>query len=577
MTKAILFSLFLAATTSAAASDVAAPRDLMSDTWNATDALGRVLPGAAECGPPRPGKFVGIFYFLWMGAHSKDVYDNTKLIAVNPADPQYGPSPAFHWWGEPQLGYYLSDDDFVINKHVQMLTDAGVDVMIFDVTNAFTYDSNVLAVCKALTGIRQTGRTTPQIAFLTHSSAPKVIQKLYDWFYSKNLYPDLWFRWKGKPLILGPSAGVEQKTLDFFTIRDSWAWQHGKDQWAWIDNYPQQPGWHEDPAKPEEISVCVAEHPTSNIGRSFHDGKEPPTDQYYLTPDTGKGPCFAEQWKRALQVSPEFIFVTGWNEWVAQRFKNSGGIHFLGKALKVGETFFVDNYNQEFSRDIEPMKGGHGDNYYYQLAANIRRFKGVRPAPQASLPKSIRIGASFREWFDVQPTYLDDIGDAVHRNHAGWTGAGPYINDSGRNDFDTMKVERDAKNLYFYVRTVAPISAPTGSNWMLLLINTHRTPRAGWEGFDFIVNRTRKDNSKSILEKNTGGKWQWEPVSVVKMAIHGNEMQIAIPRNAIGLDAGPVSIDFKWADNVPESGNIQDFTDHGDTAPNGRFSYCYRG
>jgi hypothetical protein len=54
-------------------------------------------------------------------------------------------------------------------------------------------------------------------------------------------------------------------------------------------------------------------------------------------------------------------------------------------------------------------------------------------------------------------------------------------------------------------------------------------------------------------------------------------MQIAIPRNAIGLDAGPVSIDFKWADNVPESGNIQDFTDHGDTAPNGRFSYCYRG
>ena len=28
---------------------------------------------------------------------------------------------------------------------------------------------------------------------------------------------------------------------------------------------------------------------------------------------------------------------------------------------------FVDQFDQEHSRDIEPMKGGHGDNYYYQM------------------------------------------------------------------------------------------------------------------------------------------------------------------------------------------------------------------
>ena len=36
--------------------------------WSASDGLGRVLPTAAETGPPRPGKYVGLFYYLWHGA-----------------------------------------------------------------------------------------------------------------------------------------------------------------------------------------------------------------------------------------------------------------------------------------------------------------------------------------------------------------------------------------------------------------------------------------------------------------------------------------------------------------------------
>ncbi len=38
-----------------------------------------------------------------------------------------------------------------------------------------------------------------------------------------------------------------------------------------------------------------------------------------------------------------------------------------------GSSFFVDQFNDEFSKDTEPMKGGFGDAYYYQLAQNIRR------------------------------------------------------------------------------------------------------------------------------------------------------------------------------------------------------------
>ncbi|HLK60939.1 MAG TPA: family 20 glycosylhydrolase, partial [Chthonomonadaceae bacterium] len=438
-------------------------RDLQSDTWVATDGLGRTLPGFAECGPPRPNKVVGIFYFLWMAkVHDPGhLYDNTQLLAAHPDNPQYGPEGAFHWWGEPHLGYYRLPDDFVIRKHAQMLTDAGVDVIVCDVTNAITYDENLLAVCRVFEAIRKEGRTTPRIAFLANSRSAETVQHLYDTFYAKNLYPDLWFRWKGKPLLMAPSEGLSPQLAAFFTLRQSWAWTDphgwfgdGKDKWPWIENYPQQPGWHESKDKPEEISVCTAQHATSNIGRSFHDGKEPPPDQ--IKPELGL--CFEEQCRQALKVDPEFVFITGWNEWIAQRFVNTGGAHFLGHPLKVGETFFVDQYNQEYSRDIEPMKGGHGDDYYYQMVAFIRHYKGVRPTPKASAPKTIHINADFKQWANVGPEYLDDVGDTTHRDAPGFGGTGPYINNSGRNDFETLKIAHDNANIAFYVRTHAPIT-----------------------------------------------------------------------------------------------------------------------
>ena len=70
------------------------------------------------------------------------------------------------------------------------------------------------------------------------------------------------------------------------------------------------------------------------------------------------------------RLIPKFVFVTGWNEWVAQRFSSFAGY--------TAPTIFVDLFSQEFSRDIEPMKGGYGDNYYFQLVNYIRKYKGVQ-------------------------------------------------------------------------------------------------------------------------------------------------------------------------------------------------------
>ena len=567
---------WLSSACTVAASDPATPAwDTFSDTWVATDALGRKLPGTEETGPPRRNKTVGIFYFLWLDTRGP-ILDISKLLAANPANPQYGGVGAFHWWGEPLFGYYRADDEFVIRKHAQVLTDAGVDVVIFDVTNGFTYDETYLAICRVYAEMRRLGQKTPQIAFIGHSGEGRVAQALYDKFYGKGQFSDLWFRWQGKPLLLAKPEALAPPLREFFTARESWAWTKGhkwfadgKDKWAWLDNHPQNPGWHDNPQTPEHISVNVAQHPVSNIGRSFHNGKEPPPEQ--RAPE--KGLCFDEQWRRALEVNPEFVFVTGWNEWIAQRFVSAkGGQTFLGRPLPPGGTFFVDQYNQEFSRDIEPMKGGHGDNYYYQLAANVRRYKGARPLPPVQR-QSIQIDGSFDDWKDVQPEFRDAIGDEVRRNHKGSGDAGPYVNDTGRNDIIAAKASYDAQNIYFYVRTHGPLTAPTDPNWMLLFIDADQNSTNGWLGYDFVVNHTAAQARTATLEKQQGRGYQWDSPTKIEYRAAGNELELAIPRAALGLTRSPATLDFKWADNIQQTGDWSDFTLNGDAAPNDRFNF----
>ncbi len=560
-------------------------RDLYSDTWVGTDALGRAMPVAPEARPLRAGRFVGIFYFVWH-SRSDEPYDNSKALALDPANPVYGPVPAFHWWGEPAVGYNRADDPWVARKNLQMLGDAGVDVLFLDMTNAATYPKDVKTLFDVAAEMRREGFQTPQIGFITHAHTVPTVTSLYNTYYAKGLYADLWFRWEGKPLVLGSKndteggKGLDPKVRDFFTWRQSWAWDAGQDKWQWMDKYPQKIGWHTSPDAAEEMAVVVAGHPTDNLGRSYHGeatwghGAEPPVDAHRLAADRAKGLYFGQQWERALQADPQFIFVTGWNEWIAQRFTSGagGGPGFLGRRLNPGETFFVDNYNEEFSRDAMPMKGGYGDNYYMQMAAGIRRFKGARPLPQAHGFQPVVASASFAVWNKVGPEFRDSVGDTAHRDWDGWKGY-HYTDASGRNDIVAAKVACDAKNIAFYVRTAKPLTAFTGSHWMQLLIDADQNPNTGWNGYDFVVNSPVVSANATTVKRFSDGK-TWR----VPYRAAGNEMQMVIPRALLGLhNRRTTTFDFHWLDNAPigEGANIADWWYTGDSAPDGRFNYRY--
>ena len=420
------------------------------------------------------------------------------------------------------------------------------------------------------------------MGFITHSKTGKTVQTLYDDFYGKSLFSNLWFQWDGHPLLMTVAADVPAELRDFFTVRWSWAWHHaggwfgdGHDRWAWIDDFPQQYGWHTSPQVPEELSVAAAMHASSNIGRSYHDGHQPDSEHLQSAND----PFFDEQWTQALKVSPPFVFVTNFNEWIAQAQHAPDRKEFVGRPMVPGQAFFVDEYSPEFSRDIEPAaptaaNRGVEDNCYYQMVANIRRYKGVRPLPDVS-PKSISMTAHFEEWATIAPEFRDTIGDPVHRNYDGFAPGSHFDNQTGRNDLIASKVSEDAANLYFYIRTAEPITPHTDPDWMVLYLDVDHDPKTGWMGYDYAVNRTNVRDGLTTLQRTIENRDEWETVSdQIHFDVRGNEMEIAIPRTLLILPSGSAAtIDFKWADHCHDKGDWTDFVLNGDAAPNGRFNY----
>jgi hypothetical protein len=563
-------------------------KEISCNDLPATDALGRKLPGHAEVGDLRANRFVGIFYWTWHTQLGWDTpaYNTSEIIAAHP-DAIYDyhhpawPHTGYYFWGEPLFGYYRDTDKWVLRRHAEMLADAGVDVVIFDCTNgSFTWKESYMALCEVFSQARRDGVKTPQIAFMMAFAATadsrKAIQEIYNDLYAPGIYSDLFFQWKGKPLIMAYPGGLPENLQSYFTFRPGQpAYNQGptrQDHWGWLEIYPQHGyvGIASSDARYEQATVSVAQNWSAEKGLTamnapgvFDRNHTSQSNPNAAAADAvNYGYNFQEQWNHALELNPQFIFITGWNEWIAFRQEEWGGVR---NALP-------DQFNQVASRDVEPMKGGHGDNYYYQMISNIRKFKGMAKPATPSEATTIAIDGSFDDWTDVSPKYLAHKGSVVHRNSPGWKDR-YYTNSTGRNDFVSAKVARDSENLYFYVETAQNITPSTDAAWMRLFIDADRNHNTGWEGYDFVINR-HNSQSKATVEKNVGG-WQWQQIGETEFSVTGNKMELKIPRTLLGLENKTVDLEFKWNDNMQDEGDIMDFYLNGDTAPGGRFNYVF--
>ena len=358
-------------------------RDTCNDLLVATDMLGRKLPGHEEAGGPKR-KLVGLFYWTWrngQGAGGRAIPRNlTRILERAPeaefdmGHPIWTDNDLVHW-NEPFYGFYRNDDPYVIRKHAQYFADAGVDVLVFDATNgSCVWRDAYMPLLEGLDQARRDGIRTPQVAFMMNFAACPttlaMLRSVYQDLYRPGRYRDLWFLWEGKPLVMAypesiPREGkspydtqILNEIRAFFTFRPG---QPGyatgpkrPDHWGWLETAPQNGfGAREDGSfemctvgvaqNARDGRICTHFNDKGTYGRSYtHEhGHGRLTEDSYLY-----GLNVQEQRERALELDPDYVFVTGWNEWLMGKFPGKPWIWDEDST----QIAFVDQYDREHSR-----------------------------------------------------------------------------------------------------------------------------------------------------------------------------------------------------------------------------------
>lgn len=596
------------------------------DMLTSVDDFGRVMEVSGGNKEDKD-RYVGLFYFLWSGQYSTDkVRDiNKMLYDGDPSLWKNSDLQAFYHWGEPLFGYYNSKDPWVIRKHVELLTLAGVDFLVFDATNNTVYYDVLDVLLPILQEYYDAGWDVPKFVFYTNANSAEVIRALYygnksgtvadsssvsalntEGIYKAGKYKDLWFSPNGKPMIIGITenndgasdqtrwassavtsaentvldAEADKEILDFFEIKESqWPTTGVKNE----NGFPWIEFSEEATAYGETVNVSVAQHnklPFSDAllssviseqmwGRGWHDGAADHSNEAIYS-----GANFEERYETAIDIDPKYLFITGWNEWVAQKQYGSGNSPntTTDPDLPANRVFFVDTVNTEYSRDVEMMKGGYFDNFYLQMARNNRSYKGTERPESYSEQVSIDIGKGLTQWNSVKDVYYDFAGESGARDFAGHALDVQYTADAASNDFTQARVASDGNDLYFLIETVENVvlDVETGEYPQLYIRIPGRD--GGYYGYHYCV---KLKDGKAEIYSIADGKYELTFKKSGSFSVGGKYLQVRIPKSGLDL-SGNFSIWFKVAGGCDLSDPESLYT-QGDTMPAGRMNFAFYG
>lgn len=586
----------------------------------ATDALGRSFEEALVTDSNNK---VGLFYWIWHGEHTRaGIFNISELLENEPdilwetgvACKEKSPINATHYWAEPLYGYYSSDDPWVIKKHLELFTMSGIDYLALDFTNLLTYDDTLEMLAEEIQRLQAQGWNPPTILpiFGYNVYSRNNIYPFYEKFYKNPQYDSVWFKEDGKPVLCADLADTASPAYtdifedikghanltddqvnefkEHFTFRNTlWPYQHNEkydevapDDMSWIDwYYPQHisgKGF---------INVSVAQHPAYAFSVSEH----PEFRDIYYNRNCGRGWDYTtqtnsyrdvlsglnleNQWKTALDNLDKVdeVMVTGWNEWTAAKLTTYHDAY-------QGYVQFADQFNMEFSRDLEMMadEDGYGDNFYLQNMRNTRAFKQTKKVAFVGGKASPALDNA-AEW-DKGRTYLDISGEVVERNHRNTDGSGMYVNTTNRNDVVSTQVVNDGEYLYIRVTTLNDIVIEDGAqNNLNILLSIGGSNAPAWEGYQFILNRSaaKAGLSKTSLEQvKEVGRYEFNSVCDVDSYLNGKTFAVKIPLSKLGIkNAKNFTVDFKVADGISEPSDIMKYYVDGESAPVGRLNYRY--
>lgn len=534
-------------------------------------------------------KYVGMFFFLTLGQHlnhsgiydiskiTQDGLDNEAFQSNNSASPV----GAAHFWGEPVFGYYNSADEWVIRKQIEMLTMAGIDFIALDTSNGVLYKQVTDVLFPVMLEYKKAGWNVPKVMYYLASNDndntkyPSDLREVYNYFYATDTYKDLWFCPNGKPMITRHEVASDEflKTFDggvyydFFEFKTrQWPINDYKkdDGAAWMElEYPQY--LHGD-----WLSVSVAQHYSVRFsdtegthGRGYGEATGNDHENY------GKGLNYQEQWQTAFDYDEKgfnvkYAFITGWNEWVAEKMYDA--------AKKV--YFTVDQFNEEYSRDIEPCVNEKvADNFFMQTIRNVKAFNYCEAKHYVYPKTTVDMTRDGEEWNNIR-AYVDFTNDCKDRDFYGMVKSKRYTDNSGRNDIETVKVARDDEYLYFRVTTKDDITSYTDGDekWMNILLKTDNG-KSLWNGYNYVLNRSVSGDKTTVMKASANGK-TLEKCGEGEVKVYGKTMLVKVALKDLGLSSDNYHIEFKVADNVTAYDHVELYRS-GDVAPVGRLNYSY--
>ena len=191
------------------------------------------------------------------------------------------------------------------------------------------------------------------------------------------------FFYQGKPLILTNVADESRVNVlsPRYTIRTMWGLEDTGNRWSFLSKCA--PGFKQSQGnqpcnqrvatvngQPEQISVAAAYQETGM------------SDKRTAVPKFN-GKTFARQFQTVFDSpSVPVVIITGWNEWVVQRgcydandIPTADNSKCVVDSFPDGSKIFTDEYDIEYSKDIEPAKNERGDFYYQLMKSCIQKFR----------------------------------------------------------------------------------------------------------------------------------------------------------------------------------------------------------
>lgn len=353
------------------------------------------IPPGRE-GDPRKTRF-GILYMLWHCPFSATAQNNTGSVfdlSILLPQNKLGPVGAWHWFDQPLNGYYcLSQDEATLKNHAILLRDAGIDFIIIDSTNHPTTDGQsdrpqemivqpfkkLLEVWSRIPGAPRVVPWVP-VTNATNAMVDHLLALL-------NTYPELQFIKDGKPYFLvtsNPSGILQVNPTHLSRLAQS----HSYDK-MWAINTKVL-----EPKEFSYLSPCQASFKgsggtvpchqfiTQHQGAKEHVSISTAVNQFIMSESSQSTPrlegrTLAKQFETLFNnPTIKIATLTAFNEWLAIHhcMSSTGALTTDTSKCISARGYFVDGYDKDYSRDIEPSKQ-LGDKYYRLTKSCISRYR----------------------------------------------------------------------------------------------------------------------------------------------------------------------------------------------------------